>query len=201
MPVGEQARQLGEDAVGHRGEPVLQGRALGDQVVAVARELLEPLGVLGRHARRAQVLEPGVLSDQEGVDPVGLGLAQRVGLAERVGEDRVHDRGLVAVGDKELPERHPVVAGGLHDDEAGLRRRLELAQAPEQGREAPVVVGKGERPAVLPAVLEPGSQDVLVLRDVDSEVLLQGRSFHPWLPGEGPPSGPATRSLVGYAAL
>jgi hypothetical protein len=53
---------------------------------------------------------------------------------------------------------------------------------------------------VLVAVLEAGSEDVLVLRDVDSEVLLQGCPFRPWPSGEGSPSGPATRSLVGYAA-
>ncbi|HAM14667.1 MAG TPA: hypothetical protein DCP91_02120, partial [Eggerthellaceae bacterium] len=48
--VEEEPRQLGEDAVGHRGEPVLQRRALAHQMVAVARELLDSLGVLGRHA-------------------------------------------------------------------------------------------------------------------------------------------------------
>ena len=170
-------------------------------VVAVAGELLEPHGAFRRHARGPQAPEARVLGDEERVDLVGLGLAQRVGLAERVGERGVHDRDLVAVRDQELPQRHPVVAGGLHDDQALLRLRPELAEPLQQRRETLLVVGECERPAVPLAALAAGPERVPVLRDVYSEVLLQGRPFRPWPSGEGSPSGPATRSLVGYAAL
>ena len=200
MLVREQAGELGEDPVGHRRQPVLQRRALAHQVVAVARELFEPLGPLRRHARGTQALEAGVLGDEERVDPVGLGLAQRVGLAERVGEHGVDYRDLVSVRDQELPQRHPVVAGGLHDDQALLRLRTELAEPLQQRCETLLVVGEGERLAVLLAALVAGSEHVLVLGDVYSEVLLQGCPFRPWPSGEGSPPGPATRSLVGYAA-
>ena len=179
VPVAEQPLKLGEEPVGDRRRAVLQRGALLDQVGSVARQLLEPIGSFGRHARGAEPLEPGVLGNEERVHQVGLGLADRIGLAEGVDQDGVDDCHAEAMVVEERPERHPVMARRLHDDQAAALIGIELAKALEQGSEALLVVGELKGLPVRRAVVEPGGCDVGVLGDVDSDVL-QGSPFPSW---------------------
>ena len=64
------------------------------------------------------------------IERVGLDLAEGIGL------DGVDHRGLVAVGGQEVEQGHPVVARGLHSDQAVLRGRAGLAEPLQHLREA-----------------------------------------------------------------
>lgn len=70
------------------------------------------------------------------IERVGLDLADRPDAAEGVGLDGVDHRGLVAVGGQEVEQGHPVVARGLHSDQAVLRGRAGLAEPLQHLREA-----------------------------------------------------------------
>jgi hypothetical protein len=166
----QEAGQLGERDVQIAMEVVEAARPVAEEEVLGPLEGLD-LGDRPVHGLRWRERARGhILSDEEGVELVGLRACHRLGTAKFLDGERVVDLQLVSFPPKRLLEAEAIVARRLHADE-DLLLRAERGHRFFEEAETLLGVGEVEARPLHDPVLAEDAAGVLELADVDADVI------------------------------